>query len=90
MAELLHEYWEDEDGGWYSPVSARGDEQRAAIHLTARLVFSLYASSWKQAMQMRNERLDYGEYVPHPDMPDIFYTEDEREIQDAYLAIRLL
>lgn len=88
MAELLHEYWTEEGSGWFGPVSEWSDRDRAANSPDARLVFSLRAASWFQAMQAYQARLDYGDYVPPEDAPDIFYTDDERAKQDAYLAVR--
>jgi hypothetical protein len=31
MAELLHEYWENEDGGEFGPVRERSDELRSRL-----------------------------------------------------------
>jgi len=88
MADLLHEYWKNEDGGEFGPVRGRGDQLRPTLLPDARLVFSLRASSWHQAMRMHNERLGYGEYNPTEGVPDHFYTEEEAAEQNAYLSNR--
>jgi len=90
MPDLLHEYWyEDEQAmGAFGPVREREDRRRAASEPKARLVFSLWAASFNQALQGRNERLGYGEYVPVEGVPDHFYSEAERAEQDAYLRVR--
>ena len=76
MPDLLHEFWENEDGGEFGAVKEHNDRLRPTVTPNARLVFSLYASSWHQAMQLYHERLDYGDYRPEG-LPDHFYT-DER------------
>lgn len=88
MPALLHEYWENEDGGSFGPVRERDDQQRPTLMPNASFVFSLFASSWHEAMQYYNERLGYGDYKPAEGVPDHFYTEQEMIEQDAYLRIR--
>ncbi|WP_309611949.1 hypothetical protein [Sphingomonas sp.] len=88
MPDLLHEYWENDDGGQFGPVRERDDQLRPTLVPDARLVFSLRASSWHQAMQSYNERLGYGDYNPIGDAPDSAYTEQEVAEQDAYLQTR--
>jgi len=88
MAELLHEYWKNEDGGEFGPVRERTDELRPRLTPGAKLVFSLRASSWQQAMQMHNERLGYGEYRPTKGVPNHFYSDEEAAVQASYLKIR--
>jgi hypothetical protein len=88
MPDLLHEYWENEDGGECGAVRERSDQLRPTLTPGARLVFSLRASSWHQAMQLYHDRLGYGEYRPIPDVPDTFYTDEEAAEQDAYLRRR--
>ena len=87
MASLLHEYWENEDGGEFGVLSEHNDRARSTIAPRARFVFSLRASSWHEAMQMYQERLDYGAYQG-AEVPDHFYTDEEEAEQQAYLAIR--
>lgn len=90
MPDLLHEYWDDEDQaqGAFGPVSVHADRQRAALNPTARLLFSLRAASFNQAMKASYERLGYGDYVPVEGVHDHFYSEAERVEQDAYLRVR--
>lgn len=88
MVDMLHEYWENEGGGDFGPVRERNDELRPVLTPGARLIFSLRASSWHQAMRMHNERLGFGEYEPVEGEPDHFYTEEEAAEQGAYLSRR--
>lgn len=88
MPELLHEYWENEDGGEFTAVQKRADETRPQLKPNARLVFDVWAASWQEAMQLRNERLGYGDYRPAEGVPDHFYTADEASEQAAYLQRR--
>ena len=57
MPELLHEYWENDQGGEFGPVRQRGDELRPSLTPNSRKVFELHASSWYEAMRLYNERL---------------------------------
>lgn len=88
MSDLLHEYWENEDGGEFGPVRERSDRLRPEMTPRARRIFSLRASSWHQAMQLYHERLGYGDYRPADGEQDYLYTDDEATEQDAYLAVR--
>lgn len=88
MPDLLHEYWENEDGGEFGPVRERSDRLRPTLTPRAKLVFSLKASSWHQAMQLYQERLGYGDYTPTEGVPDHFYTDEEATEQNAYLQVR--
>ena len=88
MPDLLHEYWENDDGGDFSPVRERNDQLRPKLVPDARLVFRLRASSWHRAMQAYNERLGYGDYKPIGDAPDEPYTEQDAAEQEAYLLVR--
>lgn len=88
MPDLLHEYWENETGGEFSPVRERTDNLRPALVPNATLRFSFWASSWYQAMQLYQEHLDYGDFYPPKSDPDHFYTEEEVAEQEAYLLIR--
>jgi hypothetical protein len=89
MPDLLHEYWEDEDGGGeFGSVREHSDRIRPTVMPGARFIFSLRASSWYQAMQRYHERLDYGDYVPVDGVPDHFYTDEEAAEQEAYLRVR--
>lgn len=88
MADLLHEYWENDDGGEFGPVQERNDQLRPTLTPGARLVFSLRASSWHRAMQLHYERLGYGDYQPAEGVPDHIYSEEEVVEQDAYLRVR--
>ncbi len=88
MPELLHEYWESGHGGEFGPVRERSDQLRPGLTPHARRVFELRASSWYEAMQLYNEQLDYGDYVPVEGLDDHFYTDEEAAQQEAYLAVR--
>lgn len=88
MLLLLHEYWEDEDGGEFSVVHERMDELRPRLMPNARLVFSLYASSWFEARQLEYDRLEYGRYPIPEGIPDQIYTTEQAAEQDAYLRRR--
>lgn len=87
MPDLLHEYWENETGGEFSPVRERTDKLRPALVPNATLRFSLWASSWHQAMQLYQEHLEYGDYCPDGE-PDHFYSAEEVAEQVAYLLVR--
>lgn len=88
MPDLLHEYWENDEGGEFSIVRERTDILRPTLVPKATLQFSLRAASWYQAMQLYNERLDYGPYRPPEGIPEHFYTAEEAAEQEAYLRIR--
>ena len=88
MPKLLHEYWENEDGGEFGPVQERADQMRPDLMPGSHFVFEIWASSWQQAMQTHNERLSYGDYQPADGVPDHFYTVEEQIAQDAYLLRR--
>jgi hypothetical protein len=89
MPELLHEYWESDSGGSeFGPVRETNDALRLKVMPGARLVFSLRASSWFEAMQAYQERLDYGDYVPAEGVSDHFYSDEEAAEQEAYLKRR--
>ncbi len=88
MPELLHEYWENEQGGQFGPVRERSDKLRPSLTPNAHKVFELWAASWHQAMQLYNERLDYGDYVPADGVDDHLYTAEETAEQGAYLTVR--
>ena len=89
MPDLLHEYWENEEGGAFSRVSEHSDRLLRTTMPGARHVFSLHASSVHQSMQLYYDQLGYGEYRPYPeDSPDCFYTDEEAADQEAYLQTR--
>ncbi len=88
MPDLLHEYWENDDGGEFGPVRKHNDEVRAIVTPGARHVFSLRAAPWREAMQLYNDCLGYGEYRPVESVPDHFYTEEEAAEQHEYLRVR--
>ena len=88
MHDLLHEYWANDEGGDFGPVSERRDQLRPSLVPNAHKVFELRASIWNEAMRLYNERLDYGEYVPPDGVEDHVYTDDEAAKQEAYLAVR--
>jgi hypothetical protein len=88
MPDLLHEYWENDDGGEFGPVRERSDQLRPTLTLNARHVFSLRAPSWHQAMRLHHERLGYGQYCPADGIADHFYTDEEAAEQEAYLQLR--
>jgi hypothetical protein len=90
MPDLLHEYWEDESGGDFGPVREDRDRLRLTTMPDASLIFSLYASSWFQAMQQRNQRLGYADYTAPDDLSDYVYTDQEKAEQDRYLNMRNL
>ncbi|WP_077147701.1 hypothetical protein [Sphingopyxis sp. KK2] len=88
MPALLHEYWENADGGQFGPVRECADGQRPKLLPDARLAFGLYASSWFEAQRLEYERLGYGDYTPPQDIPDYFYTAEDEAEQLAYLERR--
>lgn len=88
MPKLLHEYWENEDGGSFGPVRAETDQLRPILRPDARHVFSLHAASYYEAAQLYNDHLGYGDYVPAEGIADHFYTEEEAAEQQAYLKVR--
>ena len=87
MAELIHEYWEDEDGAEFSIVRERNDAIRPSMMPNGRLIFSVRAASWHQAMQLQYERLELGTYDDEG-MEDIVYTDQDAAEQQIYLAHR--
>jgi hypothetical protein len=88
MADLLHEYWENDGGREFSVVRERSDQLRPRLTPGARHVFNVRASSWNEAMQLYHDRLGYGEYHPVQGVPDYPYTDGEAAEQDAYLRVR--
>lgn len=88
MADLLHEYWANEEGGEFGPVRKRSDDFRPILTPGARCIFSFRASSWHRAMKMHNERLGYGDYQPDEGVADHIYTDEEAAEQNAYLGAR--
>ena len=90
MPALLHEYWANDTGGQFGPVRMENDQKRPLITPNAHLVFSLWASSWFEAMQSYQERLDYGDYAPADGVENHVYTEAELAEQQAWLAVRPL
>jgi hypothetical protein len=87
MPALLHECWEGDNGGEFCVVREHSDRLRPMLMPNARLVFSLRASSWFEAMWLHNQRLDYGDYIP-PDGIDLVYTDEEAAEQESYLRVR--
>jgi hypothetical protein len=88
MPQLLHEYWESETGGWFGPVREENEPKRPLIVPNARLVFSVWASSWHEAKQAEHERLGFGPYAPDEGVENHFYTDQEAAKQAAYLLVR--
>lgn len=87
MPDLLHEFWEDDDGLSFSLVSEADDSFRAKVYSRARFLYGVWAPSWEQAMERHYEREEYGPYKRH-DLGERFYTEEEAAEQQAYLRIR--
>jgi hypothetical protein len=87
MAELVHEYWEGDDGGEFSIVRERNDLLRPLLTPNARFVFSVSATSWHEAMQLRNDRLGFGSYDPSHTEKRV-YSEEEAAEQREYLLRR--
>jgi hypothetical protein len=87
MAELIHEYWEGEDGAEFSIVRERNDAIRPTIMPDGHLIFSIRAVSWHQAMQLQYDRLDLGTYDAGG-IEDILYTDEDAAEQLSYLARR--
>jgi hypothetical protein len=88
MPDLLHEYWANEDGdAQFGPVREDSDRMRPILTPNAKLVFSLHASSWHQAMQLQYDRLGYGDYYADG-VEDYFYTDEEAAVQAACLSTR--
>jgi hypothetical protein len=90
MPALLHEYWASDTCGQFSPVRMENDQKRPLITPGARLVFSLWASSWFEAIQSYQERLDYGDYKPPEGVSDTIYTDAEMADQQTWLKVRAL
>ena len=89
MADLLHEYWENDTGdGEFCPVKATNDATRQATTPQARLIFAVHAGSWFAAMQLYHDRLGYGRYVPPAGGLNHHYSDAEKAEQDAYLLTR--
>jgi hypothetical protein len=90
MPQLLHEFWENErgKGGHFHPVKEENDRLRPQVQPNARLAFSLWASSWFEAMQLYQERMDYGDFWPPEGVPDHVYSKEEADEQEAYLRTR--
>ena len=91
MVDLLHEIWEDQEGGGIGRemcvVSAKTDEQRRTITPESRLVHSFYAPSYNNAMQRFYDWCGHGTYKPM-DGPDDIYSESDLAEQQSYLRIR--
>jgi hypothetical protein len=87
MAELIHEYWEGEDGAEFSIVRERNDAVRPTTMPDGHLIFSVRAASWHHAMQLQYDRLDLGTYDAGG-MEDIIYTDEDATEQQSYLARR--
>jgi len=87
MAELMHEYWEGEDGAEFSIVRERNDLIRPTMMPDGHLIFSVHAASWHHAMQLQYDRLDLGTYDAGG-MEDIVYTDEDATEQQRYLARR--
>jgi hypothetical protein len=87
---LIHEYWErlDGHGGEFGPIRESKDQARSELLPGARLIFSIRASSWFEAMQLYHERLEYGDFYAPEDVPDHFYTDEEAREQAEYLRRR--
>jgi hypothetical protein len=88
MPDLLHELWEDGLRGEFGPVSERSDQLRASLTPKARKVFEIHASSWHEALRLRDERLDNRAYPPVEGHDYHIYTDEEAAKQRAYLAVR--
>ncbi len=87
MAELLHEYWEGDDGAEFSVVRERNDQTRPSLTPNARLVFSVRAASWHEAMQLQYDRLEFGTYDPSG-LENYVYSDEEAAEQEEYLRGR--
>jgi hypothetical protein len=87
MAELLHEYWEGDDGGEFYVVRERNDQLRPSLTPNSRLVFSVRACSWHEAMQLQYDRLGYGIYDP-AGVENYIYSDEEAAEQEEYLQRR--
>ncbi len=91
MASLLHENWENDEGDAdFAPVTEHADRIRASITPNARLTFSLYASSWFEAVHLCHEHLGYGYFQPVEGVLNHHYTDAEKIEQERYLVVRNL
>jgi hypothetical protein len=89
MPRLLHEYWESDEGySDFGPVSEEKDRLRPSFTPHARLVFSVRAASWAEAMQLYNKHMGFGDYVVPDGTPSPVYTSQEAAEQKAYLQVR--
>jgi hypothetical protein len=87
MPELLHECWDGAGTGEFTVVSEGWDRHRSQVSPNLKFAFSLWASSWHEAMQLYYGRLGYGEYKSHGDEDNVYSEEDARQ-QRAYLKVR--
>lgn len=87
MADLIHEYWQGGDEAEFGVVRERTDASRPALMPNGHLVFSIYAASWHQAMQLQYDRLGLGTYDAGG-LQDIAYTDEDAVEQQSYLARR--
>jgi hypothetical protein len=88
MVDLLHEYWEAQDGTEFGFVSQMHDKQRPVLYSDAKFIFAILASPWGQAMQRYYDKLEFGTYRAVPGVTDIPYTDEQADEQAAYLLVR--
>lgn len=87
MPDLLYEYWEDETGGTFAPVSEKWDQIRLLANPGARLILSIRAPTHDTAQQLKYDALDYGVYDPRG-LEDVIHTAEDVARQDEYLRRR--
>jgi hypothetical protein len=90
VPDLFHEYWETDDGGAFGKVEEWSDRQRPWLMPGARLVLSVRAASFNHAMQLYYEALGYGTYMVPDGVPDIVYSDEDDQEQQAYFGVRHL
>jgi hypothetical protein len=85
VVQLLHEVWAHPDGRsiGLSLAAARADELRAKVDPDHRLVHSILASSWLEAMTLYHAWQGWEPYRPMPDFEYEPYTEEQRQQQVA-------
>jgi hypothetical protein len=90
MPELICEIWLDEDDGSHEAgqISENHDLIRKAVSPHSVLLHTYTARSVFEVFQKNYDWHGYGEWNPPEGISDRFFTEEEVEEQQRYLAIR--
>ena len=73
-SSLVHEVWEDDSSFTVCLAGPRGDGHRAMLGDDARLLTTIVASSWTEAMTRYHRHQGWGVYQPEPDWAVEPYT----------------